>query len=82
MPSLDLDALWTVAEAAQHAKVSEATIRSWVHRDHLKVALDEDGTEIRDRRGRPRFRPVDVAKAEFATREHARRPAPRTFAAA
>jgi hypothetical protein len=81
MPPLDLDALWTVAEAAAHAKVSEATIRSWVHRDHLKVARDEDGREIRDRRGRPRFRPLDVARAEGATREHARRPAPKVLAA-
>lgn len=73
MPSLDLDALWTVAEAAEHAKVSEATVRSWVHRGHLPLARAGCGREIRDRSGRPRFNPLDVARAEFATRERARR---------
>lgn len=70
---LELDALWTVAEAAEHAKVSEATVRSWVHRGHLPVASDSDGEEIRDVHGRPRFLPLDVARAEFRTRERARR---------
>lgn len=82
MPPLDLDELWTVAEAARRAKVSEATVRSWVHRGHLPVAQDDDGQEIRDSRGRPRFRPLDVARAEGATRDHARRPAPKAYAAA
>ena len=76
MPSLELDALWTVAEAAEHANVSEATVRSWAHRGHLPVAKDHEGNEVRDERGRPRFHPLDVARAEFKTREHARRPAP------
>lgn len=80
-PTLDLEVLWTVADAAQHAKVSEATIRSWVHRDHLPVARNHDGQEIRDHQGRPRFWPLDVAKAEAKTRSHARRPAPRALAA-
>jgi predicted site-specific integrase-resolvase len=79
--NLDLDALWTVAEAAKHAKVSEATIRSWAHRGHLPVARNHDDQEIRDPQGRPRFWPLDVAKAEAKTREHARRPPPRVFAA-
>lgn len=78
---LDLDALWTVTDAATHAKVTEATIRSWSHRGHLPVARDHLGREIRDRQGRPRFRPLDVARAEGATRARARRPAPRTYAA-
>jgi excisionase family DNA binding protein len=81
LPALDLDALWTVAEAAHHAKVSEATIRSWIHRGHLPIATDHRGREVRDERGRPRVRPLDVARAEGATRERARRPAPRTYAA-
>lgn len=65
LPSLELDALWTVAEAAEHAKVSEATVRSWAHRGHLPVAARIDD--------RPRFRPLDVARAEFKTRRHAHR---------
>jgi predicted site-specific integrase-resolvase len=66
MPPLDLDALWTVAEVAGHCGVSEAAVRSWVYRGHLKVAE-------RDCRGRPRFLPLDAARAEYATRERARR---------
>lgn len=73
MASLDLDALWTVAEAARHANVSEATVRSWVHRGHLPLARNTEDQEIRDAQGRPRFNPLDVARAEFATRERARR---------
>jgi excisionase family DNA binding protein len=70
---LDLEDLWTVAEAARRAKVSEATVRSWAHRGHLPVAKNSDGEEIRDVHGRPRFWPLDVARAEFRTRERARR---------
>jgi hypothetical protein len=81
LPPLDLEVLWTVADAAKHAKVSEATIRSWVHRDHLPVARNHEGGEIRDPQGRPRFWPLDVAKAEAKTRELARRPAPRVLTA-
>lgn len=65
---MDLDALWTVDEAAAHAKVKPGTIRQWVARGHLPVAERIDG--------KLRFNPVDVAKAEYKTREHARRPAP------
>jgi DNA-binding transcriptional MerR regulator len=73
MVSLELDDLWTVDQAAKHARVKPVTIRQWVNRGHLPVA---------DRiNGRLRFRPVDVARAEFKTREHARRPAPRVLAA-
>lgn len=73
MASLELDALWTVSEAAQHAEVSEATVRSWVHRGHLPLARNHEGREIRDPQGRPRFHPLDVARAEYRTRERARR---------
>lgn len=81
LPQWDLDDLWTVSEAAVRAKVSEATIRSWAHRGHLPVARNHEGGEIRDHAGRPRFRPLDVARAEHKTRERARRPAPRPLAA-
>lgn len=70
----ELDDLWTVEQAAAHARVKPGTIRQWVNRGHLPVAERIDG--------RLRFRPVDVARAEFKTREHARRPAPRSLAAA
>ena len=73
MPSLDLDALWTVAEAADQMGVSESAIRKWVHRGHLPVARNHDGEEIRDPQGRPRFHPIEVARAEHLTRERARR---------
>lgn len=70
--SLDLpiEMLLTTADASSHASVKVETIRKWVQRGHLAVAQ-------RDGRGRPLFRWIDVAKAEHATRKHARR----TFAA-
>lgn len=68
----ELDDLWDVDEAARRAKVKPGTIRQWVARGHLSVA-------DRDVRGRLLFSPVDVARAEFKTREHARRPAPRVL---
>lgn len=66
---MDLDALWTVAEAAEHAQVSESAIRQWIFRGHLAVAE-------RDQHGRPRLKPLDVARAEYATRQRARRGRP------
>lgn len=60
----------STADAANLAGVSVAAIRKWVQRGYLEVAF-------RDALGRPRFRWLDVAKAERATRERARR----TFAA-
>lgn len=65
---MDLDALWTVEEAAIHARVKPGTIRQWVNRGHLPVAERVNG--------RLRFNPLDVARAEFKTREHARREVP------
>jgi len=63
---LDLDELWDVATAARHAMVKPATIRKWIERGHLKVARPDAAD------GR-RLRPLDVARAEHATRERARR---------
>lgn len=62
---LDLDALWTTDQAAAHARVKPGTIRQWKSRGHLPVAEFVDG--------HPRYRPLDVARAEHKTREHARR---------
>ena len=43
-------------------------IVNWRNRGHLPVATDEHGREIRDKQGRPRYRLLDVAKAEHATK--------------
>jgi len=69
MPDLDLNALLTAKEAAQYAGKSVAVICNWRNRGHLPVATDAQGNEIRDDRGRPRYRLLDVAKAENATRQ-------------
>jgi DNA-binding transcriptional MerR regulator len=58
--------LWTTRDAAQHAGVSTATIRSWVHRGHLVSTGD-------DEHGYPLYRALDVIKAEKLTRDRARR---------
>lgn len=65
-----LDSLVTTTEAANLAGVKVAAISNWKQRGHL-VPAAHDG------RGRPLYRWIDVAKAERATRDHARR----TFAA-
>lgn len=57
-----LQSLVTTTEAARHAGVSAATVRSWASRGHLQVAG-------RDGQGRPLYRLIDVAKAERATRD-------------
>lgn len=72
MTDVDLDDIdlvttpLTTAQAAALAGVKPATIRQWIHRGHLVPTA-------RDERGRPRFRGVDVARAEAATRDHAGR---------
>lgn len=67
-PELDPDeAYLTTAQAAELAGVSTAAIRQWVKREHLAPAG-------RDRRGQMMFTQTAVAKAEFKTRKHARRP--------
>ena len=74
MPDLDVNALLTAKEAAGYAGVSIAAICKWRERGHLPVATDpRTGNEIRDDRGRPRYRLLDVAKAENATRQRAER---------
>ena len=56
------DGYLTTAEAARLVGVSVNTIYSWRNRGHLVAqGLDE--------RGRPRYRLLDVAKAENATRQ-------------
>jgi hypothetical protein len=63
---LDLEELWDVKTAATHARVHVMTISKWIERGHLVVAE-------RDDRGRPKFHPLDVARAEAKTRKHAGR---------
>ena len=56
---------WTVAEAAEAAGVDPDVIRQWKHRGKLAA--------VNPGRGRPRFRAIDVLKAEASTRERAHR---------
>lgn len=60
------ETLWTVAQAAEAARVSPNVVHNWRYRGHLEIAG-------RDRKGRPLFRAIDVVNAEKATREKARR---------
>ena len=65
---LDLDALLSATDAALYAGVTVNVIVNWRNRGYLPVAKDEHGNEIRDKQGRPRYRLLDVAKAENATK--------------
>jgi len=61
-----IDTLITSNEAATLCGVSAATIRKWVQRGTLAPkGMDEHGRKL--------FRLLDVAKAERATRDRARR---------
>ncbi len=57
-------ALWTTAEAADAAGVSRDVIYQWKARGKLTPV---------NRHGRPRYRALDVLKAEAATRTRAGR---------
>lgn len=64
---LDCDleqAIWTTAEAAEAAGVTPAVIYQWKRRGKLTPV---------NRRGWPRYRAMDVLRAERATRERAGR---------
>lgn len=74
---LDMNALLPAKLAAEYAGVTTATVCNWVARGILPVATDEDGNEIRDGRGRARYRLIDVAKAEHQTAQRAQRMAAR-----
>ncbi|MEU5426848.1 MerR family transcriptional regulator [Streptomyces olivoreticuli] len=68
---LDLDGdlqttLWTTAQAAEAAGVDPGVIRVWVHRGHLHRA-NSPRCRI------PKYRAIDVVRAEKATRQRARR---------
>lgn len=65
-----LDSLVTTTQAANLAGVRVSAISNWKDRGHLAPAMH-------DGRGRPLYRWIDVARAERATRDLARR----TFAA-
>jgi len=75
--ALDLTALLSATDAAAYAGVTVNVIVNWRNRRLLPVATDADGNEIRDERGRPRYRLLDVAKAENATRQRAEQMASR-----
>jgi len=60
------ETLLTTRQAAEICQVRVDTVRKWVRRGHLeRVGLDENGWPV--------YLAVDVAKAEYATRERARR---------
>ena len=75
MAALDVYALLTASEAARYAGVTRSAVGKWRERGHLPIATDACGREIRDDHGRPRYRLLDVAKAEHATAKAARRAA-------
>ena len=75
MADLDVYALLSASQAARYAGVTPSAVVKWRERGHLPIATDEHGAEIRDDHGRPRYRLLDVAKAEHATAKAARRAA-------
>lgn len=88
-PVLNVNALLTASEAARLAGLLDGQARpkvsmivNWRNRGILPVATDEQGREIRDSRGRPKYRLLDVARAEAATRARAAQMAGRLAARA
>lgn len=74
--TLDLHALLSASEAAMYAGVSVQAIVNWRNRGKLPVAKDAHGNEIRcSCCHRPKYRLLDVARAEAATSKRARRAA-------
>lgn len=65
--TLDMNALLPASLAAQFAGVTTAAVCNWAARGILPIATDEQGREIRDHRGRARYRLRDVVKAEAHT---------------
>jgi hypothetical protein len=70
---IDPDALITASQGAELAGVTVAAVCNWVSRGYLKPAENPQGRVIKDSRGRPLYRLLDVAKAEAATSRAARR---------
>ena len=62
--ALDLNALLSGTDAALYAGVSVNVIVNWRNRGLLPIATDEAGNEIRDSRGRPRYRLLAVAETQ------------------
>ena len=71
------DGLVTRAEAALLADVSTAVVSNWVSRGYWSDVLGRQVfLPVAKREGRkPMFDPIEVAKAEYATRKRARRAA-------
>lgn len=70
-----LEAKLTANQAAGIAGVSVATIRQWASRGYVTPDGDRNYLKAVDRNehNHPLYRLIDVAKAERATRERARR---------
>jgi hypothetical protein len=77
MPRLDMDALVTGKQASLVAGVSVQAIVNWRNRGPLPVAVDEQGNEIRDAKGRRLYRLRAVLAAEQAASERCAVVAPR-----
>ena len=70
---LDMDALLPASLIAKFAGVTTAAVCNWARRGLLPVATDEHGNEIRDERGRARYRLRDAARVDALTSERAQR---------
>lgn len=71
-PQLDVHALLSATEAMSWARVNSVqVITNWHRRGLLPCAVDGQGREIRDDRGRPRYRLLDVAKAKHLAEQRA-----------